>query len=168
MRKNKQVRIVRTSIPVRKGNGTNDLWYTILYHLQPNSTRNISMALYAYLKKQTNTERVKKQTETSKGKRRQGIEKKKKRSKHALRAQADLKKTRRKARRQEKGRDRELTPTKKRAVLRPASGPRTTQQAQIGQRQTGQGGSKKKKRKQNHKKETRKIWVRQIRQFLTK
>ena len=26
-------------IPVRKGNGTSELWYTIPYHLQPNNTR---------------------------------------------------------------------------------------------------------------------------------
>ena len=30
-------------IPVRQGNGTNELWYTIPSHLQPKSTRNMSM-----------------------------------------------------------------------------------------------------------------------------
>ena len=45
---NKQVRSSAhgTIIPVREGNGTNELWYTIPYHFQPNSTMNISMVLY--------------------------------------------------------------------------------------------------------------------------
>ena len=30
-------------IPLGKGNGTNELWYTVPYHLQPNDIRNVSM-----------------------------------------------------------------------------------------------------------------------------
>ena len=32
-------------MPVRMENGTNELWYTIPCHLQPNNTRNISIVL---------------------------------------------------------------------------------------------------------------------------
>ena len=42
MRENKQARhrsAHGSVIPVREGNGTNELWDTIPYHLQPNNTR---------------------------------------------------------------------------------------------------------------------------------
>ena len=32
-------------IPVRQGNGTNELWYTIPCHFQPNNTMDISMVI---------------------------------------------------------------------------------------------------------------------------
>ena len=40
-----------SDILVRKGNGTNELWYTILRHSQPNNTRNISLVLYVHSRK---------------------------------------------------------------------------------------------------------------------
>ena len=38
-------------IPEREGNGTNELWYTVPYHLQPNNTRNTPIVLFVHSKK---------------------------------------------------------------------------------------------------------------------
>ncbi|MEP5374374.1 MAG: hypothetical protein ABJQ14_01115, partial [Hyphomicrobiales bacterium] len=58
MEENKQVRNNARGIiiPVREGYGTNELWHTIPYHLQPNNTRNISMICRLELRNKT-TER---------------------------------------------------------------------------------------------------------------
>ena len=48
-------------IPVRKGNGANELWYTMPYHLQPNHSRIISRTLEKKGEKRTHTEREQKE-----------------------------------------------------------------------------------------------------------
>ena len=87
----------RSASIVRKMSYTNELWYTIPHHLQPNYTRNKSMACTGTPetstgtpetkeekeKKNTEKERKRKDTETKETKR------KKKRSKHVLRAQVE-------------------------------------------------------------------------------
>ena len=43
-RKQTKHEVLRTPVSYRpKENGTNELWYTIPYHLQPNNTRNTSI-----------------------------------------------------------------------------------------------------------------------------
>ena len=50
MAENEQVRDSAhgRTIPVRQENGTNELWYTMPYHLQQNNTSNINLALCAH------------------------------------------------------------------------------------------------------------------------
>ena len=82
-------------IPVRKGNATKKLSYTIPYHLQPNNTRNIPMVLCVCTLEEQEREKMKKKTRKLKGNK---TKKKKakikyilveKRSKHVFRAQAE-------------------------------------------------------------------------------
>ena len=50
-------------IPVRKGNGFYELWYTIPYHLLLIHTINITTVLYVHLKKKEKEKRRKKHEE---------------------------------------------------------------------------------------------------------
>ena len=49
-------------IPVRKANGTNEVWYTIPYDSQSNNSRNTPMVIYVHSKR-----KVEKQEEEQKG-----------------------------------------------------------------------------------------------------
>ena len=75
-------------IPVRKGNGTNELWYTISYYLQPNNTKSLSMVLCVYSKKIQGENKNEKREERID--RRKNEKNARKRSKHTLRVQAEF------------------------------------------------------------------------------
>ena len=147
---------------VRKRNDTNELWYTIPYHFQPNYTRNKSMVC-------TGTPEKKKR----KNKNTRKEKKERKRSKQALRAQAESvggkvavcwydqscdvsiwwtkirttnkqkkEKKEKKAKKAKRDQTEDKTrrgyteTTTKRAVLCPAAGPRTTHGTQKEDRET--------------------------------